>query len=177
MGLAAVYGSVKTHKGAIGIHSKVGHGTTFKVYFPITATEKEPSASRTYKRKLKTPAKILLIDDEEIVCIAVSKMLSTRGHEVTTCINGLEAAKRYKKLWKEIDLVILDIIMPEVNASDIFSAIRKINPNVRVLISSGYSIDGEAQKILDQGALGFIQKPFSIEELSQKVIEIMNITP
>lgn len=177
MGLAAVYGSVKIHNGAIGIHSKVGHGTTFKVYFPITATEKEPSASRTYKRQLKTPAKILLIDDEEIVCIAVSKMLSTRGHEVTTCINGLEAAKRYKKLWKEIDLVILDIIMPEANASDIFSAIRKINPNVRVLISSGYSIDGEAQKILDQGALGFIQKPFSIEELSQKVIEIMNITP
>ena len=175
MGLAAVYGSVKTHKGAIDIHSKVGHGTTFKVHFPISATEEEPPVARSYKHQLKTPTRILLIDDEEIVCDAVSKMLSTQGHEVITCIRGLEAAKRYKKLWKEIDFVILDIIMPETNASDIFSSIHKINPDVKVLISSGYSIDGEAQKILDQGALGFIQKPFSIEELSQKVIEIMNI--
>jgi CheY-like chemotaxis protein len=177
MGLAAVYGSVKTHKGAIGIHSKVGRGTTFKVYFPITAIDEEPSVPRAYKRQLTTPARILLIDDEEVVCDAVSKMLTTRGHEVITCLNGLEAAKQYKKSWKEIDLVILDIIMPETNASDIFLAIRKINPNVKVLISSGYSINGEAQKVLDQGALGFIQKPFSIEELSQKVIEIVNITP
>lgn len=75
---------------------------------------------------------------------------------------------------EEIDLVILDIIMPEANASDIFSEMREINLDVKVLISSGYSIDGEAQRIIDKGALGFIQKPFSIEELSQKIEEIIS---
>lgn len=174
MGLAAVYGIIKTHNGAIGIHSEVGQGTTFKVYFPITPPEKGPSKPKIDKQRSTGPAKILLIDDEPVVCEAVSKMLNTKGHEVIACINGVEAVRHFRKSWEEIDLVILDIIMPEAKASDIFEIMQKINPKVRVLISSGYSIDGEAQKIIDNGALGFIQKPFSVEELSQKIDEIIN---
>jgi DNA-binding response OmpR family regulator len=79
----------------------------------------------------------------------------------------------YTKNWKDVDLVILDLVMPQMSARDLFTRLRTINPGVKVLLASGYSINGEAHKILELGADGFIQKPFSIAELTQNINEIV----
>jgi two-component system cell cycle sensor histidine kinase/response regulator CckA len=89
--------------------------------------------------------------------------------------NGSEAVDLYSKRWRELDLVILDMMMPGMSGSDTFRALRTIHPEVRVLLSSGYSIDGAAREILDDGAMGFIQKPFLISELESAIAQVLRI--
>jgi len=176
MGLAAVYGTVKNHQGGIDVSSKAGHGTTFKLYFPLVDEETRPGDSRAATAKfVKGTVHILLVDDEDTICDAVSKTLRKIGYRITSFPNGLEALDFYRKSWKAIDLVILDMVMPVMSGKDVFIAMKKINPHIVALLSSGYSINGEAQSILNEGVDGFIQKPFKIEELSQKIAELLNI--
>ncbi len=176
MGLAAVYGTVKNHRGGIDVFSKAGHGTTFKLYLPLVTEETRLADSRAGTVKsVKGTVHILLVDDEDSICDAVSKMLRKVGYRITSFRNGLEALDFYRKSWKDIDLVILDMVMPVMSGKDVFIAMRKINPRIVALLSSGYSINGEAQSVLDKGVRGFIQKPFRIEDLSQKIAEVLNI--
>ncbi|NOR44086.1 MAG: response regulator [Candidatus Delongbacteria bacterium] len=176
MGLAAVYGTIKNHKGAIDVYSKINKGTTIKAYLPLASSvgeikiEKIPE-SVTFDKKLK----VLFVDDEDIVCDIGKEMLEMRGHSVSVCKDGKEAIETYKKNWQDIELVILDMVMPKLVGADTFHAMKEINPNVKVLLSSGYSITGEAQNLLDQGAQGFIQKPFTIEELTKSIAEIFPV--
>ena len=175
MGLAAVYGTVKSHKGAINIYSEVGHGTTFSVYLPLVSGKKEVKPDTTEEeKKITGTAHVLLVEDEDILCDLAYEMLTELGYEVSVCKDGKQAIEFYKDSWREIDCVILDIIMPEVGGREAFLAMRYINPDIKVLISSGYSVDGEAKNILDKGAKGFIQKPFRRAELSKKVAEVLN---
>ena len=92
-------------------------------------------------------------------------------HEVVSCSDGAQAVEYYRESWERIDLVILDLVMPVLSGGETFSQMRQINPNVKVILSSGYSIDGQAHEILNEGALSFIQKPFKLDELSRKVAE------
>ena len=96
-------------------------------------------------------------------------MLEKTGYKVTVCRNGGEAVKFYTDNWRDIDLIILDLIMPEASGRDTFSIMKRINPRLIVLVSSGYSINSEAQKIIDDGAKGFIQKPYRRTELCQLI--------
>ena len=113
--------------------------------------------------------KILLVDDQEPVREVAKDMLEALGYEVITAADGLEGISRYRELWREIDLVILDMVMPNLSGGDCFRRMKEINPKARVVLSSGYSMDGAIQDVMNEGILAFIQKPYRLEELSRVV--------
>jgi len=164
LGLAAVYGMVQDHNGAINVYSEVGIGTVFHVYLPTT-TEKTDMLQKQ-KPVLKGEGSILLVDDEEIIRITAKNMLEEIGYKVFLASNGLDAVDIYGKRSKEIDLVIMDMIMPEMNGSEAFFKMKEINQEVKVIISSGFTKDESLDTLRKEGLKGFIQKPFSIYELS-----------
>jgi PAS domain S-box-containing protein len=174
MGLAAVYGTVKSHNGSISVNSKVGRGTTFTLYLPLVSKEDSGQVKSDTTQPAKSGRHILLVDDEKVLRDVGLKMLGELGYKASICSNGKEAVELYKKSWKSIDLVILDMVMPVMDGKDSFLAMRKINPDISALLASGYSIDGEAQGILDVGVKGFIQKPFKSDQLSRKIAEVLN---
>ena len=123
---------------------------------------------------VKGTGTILLVDDEEEVLKVGKKFLKAMGYQVLTARDGKEAIEVHQKHKQSIDLVLLDIIMPYMKGGEVFDRLKEINPNVKVLLSSGYSIDGEATKILERGGKGFIQKPFDIKQLSQSIRVILD---
>ena len=172
LGLASVYGIVKGHGGYVDVESEKGRGTTFKIYLPASKREVyetiEPS-----DRISKGTETILLIDDEKKILEVAGKLLKAMGYHVLTAEEGREAIEVYKKHGETVDLVLLDIIMPNMKGGEVFDRLKEINPEIKVLLSSGYSIDGEATKILERGAKGFIQKPFDMERLSGSIRTIL----
>ncbi len=116
---------------------------------------------------------VLLVDDEELVLRVGEEMLQKIGYEVLIAHSGEEALKLYYRQQDRISLVILDMVMPEMDGGEIYDRLKEIDPGVKVLLSSGYSINGKAQRILDRGCDGFIQKPFNLKVLSRKIKEIL----
>jgi CheY-like chemotaxis protein len=116
---------------------------------------------------------ILLVDDEKIVIEVGQAVLQELGYEVEIARSGAEAIETIKKRGPALDLVILDMIMPGMDGGRTFDLMRKIQPDIKVLLSSGYAIDGEATEIMNRGCDGFIQKPFRLQELSQKVRQVL----
>ena len=174
MGLAAVYGTVKIHKGAIKVRSEQGLGTTIELLFPCTAPKKKSSAVDSVKKEDTTASRsyrILLVDDEPGVQMTIAAMLTHLGHSVTAESNGKDAVEYYAKAWRGIDLVILDLIMPVMSGPEAFKELRKINPAVKILISSGYGIDGDAETLIAAGAKGFLEKPFITSDLSKAILQ------
>ena len=172
LGLASVYGITKGHGGYIDVESKKGHGTTFSIYLP--ATEKQVrKAVKTAEQILKGTETILLVDDEEMIRKVGQKLLERLGYQVLTATDGKDAIRVYEKNQDIIDMVILDMVMPNMGGGQAFDGLKEINPNVKVLLSSGYSIDGEATEILKRGCNGFIQKAFNMKELSEKIREVL----
>ena len=172
LGLASVYGIIKGHGGYIDVESEKGYGTTFKIYLPASV-KKVQEGVKTAGLIMKGTGTILLVDDEEEVLNVGDGFLKAMGYQVITAHDGKEATEVYRKHQESIDLVVLDIVMPVMGGSEVFDRLKKINPDIKVLLSSGYSIDGEATKILERGASGFIQKPFDIKQLSQSIHEIL----
>jgi nitrogen-specific signal transduction histidine kinase/CheY-like chemotaxis protein len=174
MGLAAVYGTIKSHSGAINVYSELGHGTTFRLYLPLSEEEQGGGAEGKMVEPMPHSLRVLVVDDDDLLRNLAGVMLEELGCKVRTCINGLEGVKYYAKNWREIDLVILDMIMPVMNGRDAFLQMKKINPAVLVLLASGYSINGEAQELIQDGVHGFIQKPFRQIDLERAVSAIVN---
>jgi PAS domain S-box-containing protein len=168
LGLASVYGIIKNHGGFINVHSRKGHGSTFNIYLPLS-DKRVIDESDTSVSLIRGSETILLVDDESVIVDVGKKMLEKLGHQVIVARKGKEAVDIYRKEKDKIDLVILDMIMPEWDGGKTFDELTKINPDVKVLLSSGYSVNGLAQSILDRGCKGFIQKPFSMNELSQQI--------
>ena len=172
LGLASVYGIIKAHSGYIEVESTSGLGSTFRIY--LHAAIKPIPMDKSLDSQLKKgKATILLVDDEEMVLSVGVQMLEALGYKVFSAESGQRAVSLFAEHRSDIDLVILDLIMPELSGGDTYDAIKKINPNVRVLLSSGYSIDGQAIEILNRGGNGFIQKPYGIDALSSKVNNIL----
>ncbi len=172
LGLASVYGIVKGHKGYINVMSEVGKGTTFFIYLPASEKPVEEQVKKGEEIQ-KGSGTVLLIDDEEYILDVGHKILKTLGYQVLVADCGEKAIELYENHQNSIDLVILDIIMPRKGGEETFDALKKINPEVKVLLSSGYSMNGQSMAIMKKGCRGFIQKPFAIKELSQKIIEIL----
>jgi len=172
LGLASVYGIIKGHHGMINVYSEPGHGTSFTIYLP--ASEKKVAMEEITKNEIARGTEtILLVEDEMIVLVVNREMLESLGYRVHAVNRGQEAVAVYTEKRNEIDLVILDMVMPGISGSETFDRLRAVNPGVKVLLSSGYSLNGEAQHIMDRGCDGFLQKPFQIEKLSQKVRELL----
>jgi PAS domain S-box-containing protein len=173
LGLASTYGIIKGHGGYIDVSSKKRKGTTFEIYLPATKNEaeeeKEPSGEFVEGRDT-----VLLVDDEELVLDASEQMLRRLGYEVLVAGSGQEALALYAKNHAKIDMVLLDMVMPGMGGGETYDRMREVDPTVKVLLSSGYSIDGEATEILERGCDGFIQKPFDLSALSQEIREILD---
>jgi CheY-like chemotaxis protein len=166
---------VRNHDGFIHFYSKKGRGTTFNIFLPVF--EKELSEEKIQHEKgLKKKIIILFVDDEKMIVDVGAQMLKVLGYDVLIARSGKEAVEIVSKTLNSLsapDLAIIDMIMPDMGGGETCDRIKKINPNIRVLLSSGYSIDGEAANILKRGCNGFIQKPFSIDQLSDKIKEVL----
>ena len=173
LGLAAVYGTAQAHHGAIRVVSEPRQGSTFHVYLPLAPMDEEDTADVGEAALGVRPCRILFVDDEEVVREMVKRMLETSGHEVVCCSDGAEGVAYYRDHWRDIDLVILDMVMPELDGREAFAGMRKINPEVKSFLASGYSLDGGTRAILDAGFLGFLQKPFRKRELQRKVADAL----
>ena len=172
LGLASVYGIIKSHSGYIDVHSEKEKGTTFTIYLP--ASEKEAVREKTVPTAmLKGTGTIILIDDEKMILDVGRELLEELGYTVLSALSGREALDIFQKRSDEIDLVIMDMIMPGMGGGETFDRLRAINPNIKVLLSSGYSVNGQASKILHRGCDGFIQKPFNLNQLAEKIGKIM----
>jgi PAS domain S-box-containing protein len=172
LGLASAYGIIRNHGGFITLYSERGHGTTFNLYLPVSASGAVADASLE-RQVIKGTETILIVDDEDIVLDVGVEVLKTLGYQVLAARGGPEAIEIYRQKAGEIDMVILDMIMPEMGGGRVFDAMKGINPSVKVLLASGYSLNGQASHILSRGCGGFIQKPFSIIDLSRKIREIL----
>ncbi len=173
LGLATVYGIIKNHGGFINVYSEKDIGSTFNIYLPASEgmvnTEDKPSIEL-----LKGQGTVLLVDDEAMVIDVGSEMIKSIGYRVLTAENGKEAVEVYKKNKNRIDMVILDMVMPDMGGGETYDNLKEIDPDIRVLLSSGYSLNGRAAEILDRGCDGFIQKPFDLKGLSNKIMEVLD---
>jgi PAS domain S-box-containing protein len=174
MGLASVFGTVKLHLGAITLMSAPGQGTVFHLYFPISKEALHPDDEiGTEKPKLRSLG-ILVVDDEAILRELLVDLLNQEGHTVYSASTGVEAIKIYESQGKKIDLVILDMIMPELGGRETFRALRRMNPVLKVLLSSGYSPNEEIQDIMDEGILGILHKPYSKSNLEEAIFRAVS---
>jgi len=173
LGLASAYGIVKNHGGIITVYSELGIGTTFTMYLPVSdkALERHHPVKDNLIEGSET---ILLVDDEDMIIDVGMAMLEKLGYRVLVCWSGQEAINKIMTEGNNIDLVILDLIMPGMDGGKTFDTIREIRPDMPVMLSSGYAINGQASEIMERGCDGFIQKPFDISELSRKVRVILD---
>ena len=174
LGLASVYGIIKGHRGAINVQSERGQGATFNIYLPASFKEVvgEPQPEKITKRGRET---ILLADDEASITEVIGAMIKGLGYQLLTAKSGEDALDVYLANPARIDLIIMDMIMPGLGGGAAIDAIRKENPAARIILASGYSLNGEAQEILSRGGnISFMQKPFELTDLSQKIRDALD---
>ncbi len=166
-----VYGIVKDHDGAITVSSEVGKGTIFKLYLPVI-TQSESGKDKVTERLPRGKGCILLIDDEPIINETTSKLLREPGYTVLMTENGREGLELYKTKHKKINLILLDMIMPVMNGYDTFKEVKKVNPNAKILLTSGFAQDAGINELILEGACGFMEKPCRIDDLSRMLKDL-----
>lgn len=173
LGLASVFGIVKNHDGIIYAESKKGHGSTFYMFFP--ASEMVTKELKSQPKKFKTGHEtILLVDDEEYILDIFTLMLKDLGYSVYTAICGKEAVKIYNEKIEQIDMVILDMVMPDISGGEIFDILKELNPQVKIIISSGYNLKHLVKDTVNREFDAFIQKPFNMQQLSDKIRKVLD---
>jgi len=172
LGLASAYGIVKGHNGYIDVTSEKDQGTVFYIYLP--ASEQRPHAvPEPSRRPAGGIGTILLVDDEDSVMEVTAQMIERLGYTVIRARSGREAIERFRENGDRVSLVLLDMIMPEMGGGEVFDELKRISRRVKVLLASGYSMQGQAREIINRGCIGFIQKPFTMEDLSFKLKSVL----
>ncbi|PID26407.1 MAG: hypothetical protein CR982_10490 [Candidatus Cloacimonadota bacterium] len=174
LGMAMVYNIIKEHGGFIDIQSKVGVGSEIYIYLPILVGNSKEVDKNIYDKIEKGSGTILVVDDESTLREQSNTILSECGYDVITAKNGLEGIEKYKENIDSIDLVILDIIMPKLSGDKTYKYLKEINMDVKVILTSGFKQDERITKVLNEGALDFIQKPYTIRTLSKVVAKHLN---
>jgi|GEM_PF-2068613 len=176
LGLASAYGIVSNHHGMITVASEVGKGSTFTICLPAS-TQEVHSETTTAPVLIKGYETILLVDDEKMLTDVGNQLLTRLGYRVLTASSGNEALEILEKGDNRVDLVILDMIMPGLSGWETFDRLKAMKPGMKTLLSSGYSLDDQAADILQRGCNGFLQKPFTIDNLSVKIRQILDDSP
>src|SRR5512136_334010 len=173
LGLASAYGIIRGHQGIINIYSEEGQGTTFNLFLPAT---NKTAVKETVPPKglLEGTETILFVDDEDVIIDVNREILESLGYKVVAAKSGQDAIDVYRKLRGKISLVILDMIMPGMDGEATYDSLKKANPELRVILSSGYSKNEQAKAILEKGCQAFIQKPFSISDLSMTIRQVLD---
>ncbi len=174
LGMAAVHGIVKNHDGCISVESRPGRGTEVRFFLPAVDTKAIEGTAKSNEPKNGT-CTILVIEDEEMVMDVSRKMLERLDYQVLQASNGAEAGNIAKTYNGDIDLAIMDICLPDMMGGALYPVITKARPKMKVIVSSGYNVEGPAREILDAGVQGFIQKPYSFSALSKKLNEVLCI--
>ncbi|MDJ0765790.1 MAG: response regulator [Myxococcota bacterium] len=175
LGLSMVYGVISNHGGTVTIDSNIGQGTTVTIEIPAFETRQTPTSMMPpayAEPMLIGEGTILLVDDEELVRAATERLLKKLGYRVLLASDGKVCVQEYKERKDDISLVILDLMMPTMDGEETYRELQKIDPNVRVLLTSGFSKSDKANRMLNAGALGFIEKPFEMNDLVAKIREI-----
>ena len=168
LGLASAYGIIANHGGAITVESQPGRGTSFTILLPVT-DQPIPKEAVVPSNARSGHATILVVDDEPLVLKLCARLLQALGYDTLTAAGGREAIKLVRQHLDRLSVVMLDMTMPEMSGARTYEAIRKIAPNVKVLLTSGYTADGDVQELLARGCNDFIQKPFDLAQLADKL--------
>ena len=172
LGLSMVYNIVHQHGGFIDVYSEYGSGSTFNVYLPVFLGEHTGAMLKT-ETVYKGEGLILVVDDEEVVRKIAANILEDCGYTVITAEDGLAGLRVFRERYNDITAVLLDMAMPRMSGRDLYDEMKKIKPDVRVLLSSGFRQDRRVAEALEMGINGFIQKPYSMAELSEKIKDII----
>ncbi len=173
LGLASTYRVIKNHGGFITVYSEKGQGSTFNIYLPASGKSLKTEEAEPCEEVIEGEGTILIVDDEEMIREIGREMIATLGYQVLVAVGGEEAIDICRHRKEQIDLVILDLIMPSMSGTETFDRLRAQNPRIKILLSSGYSINGQADSVMKRGCNGFIQKPFNLKELSHKIDKII----
>ncbi len=171
LGLSSVYGTVEDHGGVVELESALGVGTTFRLYLPLLDSDTGADADPGQTPAAHGAGTVLVVDDDEMMCGVTVEMLEELGYTALACGDGAQAVEVYRTRGNEIDVVLLDMLMPVLSGRDCYYQLRELDPDVRVIVASGYSNEGDVKKLLAEGALGFVQKPYSVDELALVVKE------
>jgi PAS domain S-box-containing protein len=174
LGLATIYGIVKQHDGNITCYSEPERGTTFKIYLPVIPTEEVAIPEQFEALPAGGTETILLVDDEYLIRELGGRVLSKAGYTVLKAGDGAEALETYRQKMSEIDVVVLDIIMPRMDGQQCMEELLKLDPSVKVIIASGYSAGRQAQRTIRSGAKGFIGKPFDTKQMLKELRNVLD---
>jgi len=172
LGLSMVYGTIRNHGGSISLVSEPDQGTTVLILLPALGSSGEDAVQASDRPPVAVPTgqgMILLVDDEETVRTSTARLLETMGYRVIQAVDGADALDKYREKPNEIALVLLDMVMPVMDGPETFRKLEEINPGVRALLISGFSADSAADGLINEGAIGFIQKPFLPDKLAAAV--------
>jgi PAS domain S-box-containing protein len=172
LGLASVYGCVRSHQGAISVTSQPGEGAVFTIVLPVADEEEQAVEGEKYSNGQALPrfkGRIMVVDDEEMIRNLAVRAITEAGGEVVTCADGPQAILAFEQSWQQVDLVLLDLVMPKLDGSSVFREMRRINPDARILIMTGYSRSEATDQLLQEGAVGLLHKPFRINELQRMI--------
>jgi two-component system, cell cycle sensor histidine kinase and response regulator CckA len=175
LGLATVYGIVKRHDGHIICSSEPGNGTTFKIYFPVNETRNDSNPAIDDVAIPGGTETILVVEDDDVIRELCEATLNSFGYEVVVAENGKEALEIYEREGNRISLIVLDLIMPEMDGKQCLAEILRVNPEARVLIASGHSVNGGAEGLLETGAKGFLGKPYDMRQFLTTVREVIDM--
>jgi PAS domain S-box-containing protein len=173
LGLAAVLGIVRGHRGAIKVYSELGRGTMFKVLFPVSQRSEVRERSSPVRGIYEGKGTVLLVDDDESVRAVGRKMLERIGFSVVVAADGSEAIARFRERADDIICAIVDLTMPHVDGAETFRELRRMRPGVRVILSSGYNEQDVTQRFVGKGLAGFIQKPYQLSTLVAVLKEVL----
>jgi signal transduction histidine kinase/CheY-like chemotaxis protein len=173
LGLTMVYNIIHDHGGFIDVYSEPGTGSVFNIYLPVFEQECVETINETEKNIISGEGLILIVDDEELIRETTKSILQTAGYNIILAENGEEGVQIFKDKYKDITAVILDMAMPKKSGRETFYEMKKIDPEVKILLATGYKHDERSEEIIKSGIKGFIQKPFTIYSLSEAINKVI----